>query len=194
MYSHDWRAVSCIMFKNAMPHVCWPYPWVVRYRLVHFSAPVSHICLHLYLELFTSIQTLAIQRTERHWASRLDWPQIRGNTTPPSPNVSEAAGDYRQISTIQPRHSSAPQTLPQMVHKCWASVSAFIQLQPAESFEMNGNIFEHSILSLVCLLTFYTCLRTVQICVVQQYFFIVWSVVHSNLLNLKTKLCKEVRF
>lgn len=88
MYSHDWRAVSCIMFKNAVPHVFWPYriPWVVWYRLVHFRAPASHISLHLYSpwELFTSIETLAIQHTEQHWASRLDWPQIRGNMIPPS--------------------------------------------------------------------------------------------------------------
>lgn len=115
---------QCLMFAGCIL-------WVVRYRLVYFSA--SHISLHVYSELFTSIQTLAIQCTEQHWASRLDWPQIRGNTTPPSPNVSEAAGDYRQISTLQPRDSSTPQMFLQMVHKGRASVSAFIQLQPAKS-------------------------------------------------------------
>lgn len=154
MYSHDWRAVSCIMFKNAVPHVFWPYriPWVVRYRLVHFRAPASHISLHLYSpwELFTSIETLAIQRTEQHWASRLDWPQIRGNMIPPSwvsVRLQAITGKFQPFS---------PGTQPlKRIHR-W-------DIRAGPHLWWLKNIFEHLSLSLVCQLTFYTLnLRTFQ--------------------------------
>lgn len=184
---------QCLVFAGQIP-------WVVPYRLVHSSAPVSHICLHLHspCELFTSIQTLAIQRTERRWASRLDWPQIRGNTTPPSQSVSEAAGHYRQISTLQPRRSSTPQTLLQMVHKGRASVSAFIQLRPAHShlcwLEM---YFKCSVLSLVYLfhrLLLGECFRSL-CCLVWQYFFTSWYLICCSFKWATNRfMCKEVIF